>query len=296
MSGPAHQTFYGRGLLMSASGMFVISPDGLLLRLVRDATPWDLIFYRTLFLGIGLGFVLLVRYRTDVGRVLRRMGRLGLLSAFLMAASNITFVGAIAQTTVANTLVILATMPLFSAVLAWLLISEKVGGRTWVSILVALAGIVIIFAESLGTGHWMGNALAALTALGMGLNLVVLRHAGTRDVIPALCLSGFAAAAAVLPFAAAPSVITGQDMAVMAFMGFVVLPVSLCLFFGGTRYVPAAEVALLALIETVLGPLWTWLGVGETPSPLSLLGGGIVIAAIAVNAGMALRASSRSVA
>ena len=286
------RSLHVRGLALSATGVVVLSPDALFLRLVRDAGLWDVIFYRMLFLGCALAVGLGLYYRARLVEVVRGMGRADLLSAVLLAASNVGFVGAISHTTVTNALVILAATPLFSAVLGRVFIGETVPLRTWVAILVAIAGVGIVFRGSIGGGNWLGDAMALSVAFVWGLNLVVLRKAGRRDMTPALCLSGFLAALAVLPLAT-PVSVSAQDLAVLAILGCGILPVAFCLFFRGTRYMPAAEVALLALIETVLGPIWAWLGVGEVPSGAAIIGGAVVVAAIVGNSLLAMRGSAR---
>jgi len=285
---------YARGILMSAAGMLILTPDGLLLRLTSDAGFWNVVFFRSVFIGISLGVFLLLYHRLNIAFLWRGFGRAGMLSTLLMTGSNLCFVGAIANTTVANTLVILATMPLFSALLGRLILSERVGTRTWGSIAVAIGGIVVIFSGSLGAGNWLGDLLALATAILQSLNLVLIRKVKDRDVMtPSLCLSGFIAAALVLPLAD-PAAVSGENLGLLALMGLFVLPLSLGLFLSGARYAPAAEIALLALIETVLGPLWVWLGVGEVPSSLSLIGGTVVIAAVASNALYGIRQTRRS--
>ncbi len=281
-------TPYMRGISMSALGMIIISPDGLLIRLIDDAGIWQMTFFRSLFMGLSLALIIALRYRSRTLEVWRSIGKTGLFSALLMVGGNLGFVVAITYTTVANTLVILATMPFLSAVLGWWLIGEAVPSRTWVSITVALAGIGIIFVESLGGGTWLGDLMASATALLMGLNLIVLRKVRQRDMTPALCLAGFIGAGLALLFTQ-PSQIIAHDMAILALDGFIILPLSLALFLGGTRTVPAAEVALLALIETVLGPLWAWVGIGEAPSLMALVGGFIIIASITANAAIGIK-------
>jgi len=279
---------YLRGLALSASGMLVLSPDGLLLRLIRDATTWDVIFYRSLFIGISLTTVLAVWQRQRFLSHWRGIGRAGLLAAIFLAGGNIGFVGAVANTSVANTLVILAAMPFFAALLGRALIGERVRGRTWVAIGLAMGGILIIFAGSLGGGTWRGDLLAVFTTLMHALNLVALRMAGDRDMTPAVALGGILAALAVAPFASfAP--LTGHDLAILGLLGLVQLPLALSLFIAGARTVPAAEVALLSLIETVLGPLWAWIGVGEVPRPASFVGGALVIVAVVLNSALGVR-------
>ena len=288
---------HGRGLALSAAGMIVISPDALLIRLIRDAGVWDVIFYRSLFTGLILAAVLAFHHRGRLFGLWRGAGRAGAASTLLMGASNFAFVGAILNTTVANTLVIIATMPLFGAVLGWLLIGERVRARTGIAIAVAFAGIVVIFVDSLGSGNWIGDLMAMAAALMQAMNLVVLRTAGPRDMSGTVCLSGFASAAILpqaaqtrrrpLPFAA-PAAVGAHDLAVLALLGLVVLPLALTLFIAGARTAPAAEVALMALLETVLGPLWAWLGVGEVPTVRALAGGFLVVGAIVANAALAL--------
>jgi drug/metabolite transporter (DMT)-like permease len=282
------RSLYMRGILLSAVGMALLSPDALMIRLVADASAWDIIFYRNLFMGLSLGAYLIIRYRRDLIDTIRRAGWWMVVSTALLSLSNLGFVGAITHTTVANTLVILATLPFISAVFGWILIRERLAGRTWAAIIIAMGGIVLIFADSLGSGGMMGNLFAIGTAVAHGLNLVILRKLAPLDMTPALALSGFGAALIGLPLAA-PAAVTGHDLAILAVLGLAIVPVALALYLSGTRYISAAEVGLFALVETVLGPIWVWIGIGEVPAPITLVGGSIVMAAIVINAALALK-------
>jgi drug/metabolite transporter (DMT)-like permease len=277
-----------RGVLLSAGGMLILSPDGLMLRLIQDAGLADIVYYRSVFMSFTLALVLWALNRGDWKKPWRGFGRIGFFACLLMTVSNITFVGAIAHTTVANVLVILAAMPLFSALLGWLLIRERVKPRTWFAIMAALSGVVVIFAGSLSGGGWLGIGLALATAIVQSLTLVVLRHAENDVTIPALCLSGLLSGGVSL-FYASPYTVGHHDLTILALMGLLIVPVALTLFLSGTRYIPAAEVALFALLETVLGPLWVWLGVGEVPSAATWLGGAIVLSAIVIHSVLALK-------
>ena len=205
---------YARGIALSAAGMLVISPDGLLLRLIEQAESWDIVFHRSLLSGIILGVIAVFRPRAGGFTAPLVFCRFTFLSAFLVGISNVCFVGAIIHTTVANTLVIVAAMPLFSAVLGWMLIGEKVKPRTWVSILVAMTGVGVIVVDSLGGGDWLGNTLALITALVLALNLVVLRRAPGMDILLAVSLAGFIGAAIALPMSA-PFALSGHDMVLL---------------------------------------------------------------------------------
>lgn len=280
-----------KGLLLSTAGMLVISPDGLLVKLVQQADAFQIVFWRTLLTAITLSLVLLlVRGRGVVAHV-RGMGRVGLGASLMVGLSNISFVTAMTMTSVANTLVVLATLPLFGAILGLVLIGERVRPRTWAAIAVAFVGVVILLTGSVGLegGALAGDMVALGIPLFMGLALVLLRKAGDRDTVPVVALGGLASALLVLPWCD-PLAVTAEDMAVIALMGCLVTPLALSLYTSGARYLPAAEVALLALIETVLGPAWAWVGVGEVPAPLTLAGGALVVLAIAGNSVLALTA------
>lgn len=283
---------YLKGVALSAGGMIVISPDGLLLRLVEEAEHWDVVFLRTLGIFVAITLVVLARYRRRTVAVVRALGWPGVWATVALGGANIGFVMAMLNTTVANTLVILATMPLFSAAFGWLLIRERVSGRTWVSIAVAIAGIGVIFSGSIGGGGLVGDLIALFTALCHGIALVQLRRVGNRDTTPIVALAALLAAVVALPMAA-PLSYTLHDAGIILFQGLLQMPVALGMFLSGARFIPAAEVALFSLIETVLGPLWAWVGVGEVPAPLAVVGGLIVVGAVAGNSVLGLLRLSR---
>lgn len=271
---------YKRGLVMTAAGAVLLSPDGLLVRLVQDAGVWEILFYRMLFFGLALLVVLALQ--GDLAARTAALGWPDLALALLFAASSITFVLALQHTTVANTLLFMATTPLLGGLLGWFANAEKVPPRTWAAIAVAFAGMSVIFADSAALGSWHGDAIAAANAVIVAIILVFLRR-HSRDVLPGLCLNGFAVAAVAFPFAGSLTLGT-DDLVVLSVMGFGVLPISLCLFYAGARHVPPAEAALLAMLETVLGPLLVWAAVGETPTTQACVGGAAILLAIGANA------------
>ncbi|KAA5607445.1 DMT family transporter [Roseospira marina] len=285
-----------KGLLLSAAGMLVISPDGMLVKLVAEAEPLQVVFWRSLFLGLVLLAVVGFWQRRNTGRHLKAIGWGGLLASVLMGVTNIAFVVAMTLTTVSNALVVIATIPMVSALFGLALIGERVRLRTWIAMTLSFTGVVIIMSGSvgLGGGTVIGDLVALSVPVCLGLALVLMRKAGDRDTLPVVALGGILSAAAVLPFCA-PLDVTLHDFGIIAIMGLIVSPLALALYTSGARYIPAAEVALLALIETALGPFWAWVGVGEVPPGMTLVGGVLVIGAIAGNSALALlRRGSRS--
>jgi drug/metabolite transporter (DMT)-like permease len=274
-----------RGLLLSALGMMVISPDGVLLHMLTSAPLIDVVFWRTFGLGTTLFLGLALVYRRRLPRLIADIGGVGILCTVLMSISNLLFVDGMAHTSVANTLVFMASMPLWSALLGLVILREKVKGATWFAIALGLVGIGVIMSDSLSLGGdgLRGDLSALGAALAYGLNLVILRRAGDRDMTACLMLSGFLTAVVCMPFlntaAVAPS-----DWVILAALGLVILPLALTLFMAGARTAPAAEVALLSLVETLLGPLWAWLVLAEAPSTHAFVGGGLILLAVSLPA------------
>ena len=278
---------HAKGMMITAAGVLIITPDGLLTRLIQS-DPWTLLFWRSLLSGVSMLLVLLILYRRQSWTRIRAIGVPGLIVAALFGVGGVTFILAITSTTVANTLFIASTTPLFAALIAWLLMGEVVPRRTWAAIALALIGIAIIASQGLAGGSLFGNIAAVLTAMTLAGSFSLIRYYKDRDLVPAMALSMLLAALIALPFAA-PTTISASDAGWLAAMGLFMLPLSFGLMFIGPRYIPAAEVSLILLLEAILGPLWVWLAVGEEPGSRTLVGGAIVIVTLAANAAFGLR-------
>ncbi len=273
---------HAKGLLITGVGVLVLTPDTLLVRLI-SSDPWTIVFWRGALLALGLGIWFLAVYRRDAVAHCRAIGRPGLWASLLQTLGSIAFIVALSRTSVASTLFIVSTSPLFAALFSRWFLSEAIARRTWLAILVTLLGIAVIVSGTTDAGDWLGNLAALITAATMAGSFVIIRHRRHVNMIPAWALSGVLSALVVLPFAA-PFALGLQDAVFVAIMGLVVLPISFALIALGPRYLPAPEVALLLLLETVLGPFWVWLVIGENPGSRALLGGAIVVAALALHA------------
>jgi drug/metabolite transporter (DMT)-like permease len=289
--GRNERQLHRRGLMLAIAGMLILSPDALLIRLIDDADVFQIVFYRTLFMGIALALGLCAYYGRRLPHLVVAIGWRGALASLLMAASNFGFVGAMLNTSVANVLVILATIPIFGALFSWLLLGERIRRQTALAIMLAIAGVVVIVSGSLGRGGLLGDAIALGVAIMQGLNLTILRGAGDKDATLTLSAAGFLAAAAALPLAGTLSV-SAHDLGLLALLGGLVLPLALGLFIAGARYAPAPEIGLMALLETTLGPVWVWIGIGEVPPEEAFVGGALVIGAIVVNSVLSFRDGS----
>ena len=268
-----------RGLLITGIGVIVLTPDTLLLRLA-DLDVWTATFWRDLALGLVLMLGIAVVHRRATIRVFLTMGWAGLSVAFLFGANGILFVVAISNTGVANTLVIYATAPVFAALLSWIFLRERPSLQLWLVIFLSCAGIAIVVWDGVGRGTLLGDLAALFVAITMAGMFVILRAARAVNLIPATALGSLVAGLAVLGVAS-PLDVAWSSAGYVAAMGVFVLPISFALITLGPRYLPAPEVSLLMLLETVLGPLWVWLVLSEEPPLLTVVGGAVVLATLA---------------
>ena len=254
---------------------------------------FEITFWRSVFAAIFVGGFLLVR-RDFVGS-LRRSGIAGLMSGAMWAVMFTCFMLALTLTSTANTLIVLAVGPLTTALLARAVLKAPIPPRTWAAIAIAMVGIGAMFADSLrieARAAVLGMLIAFATPLAAAINVVILKKRGKSvDLIPAVFLGGTISAALVLPFAW-PFMADARDIALLVLLGFFQLGLPCTLLVIAVRHLSATEVALLALLEVVLGPLWAWLGAGEVPASSALFGGALVLSALILNELVAARRAS----
>jgi drug/metabolite transporter (DMT)-like permease len=179
-----------------------------------------------------------------------------------------------------------------AAGLGLLILRESVRRATWIAMAVGGVGVAVMVAEGISLGHFLGNAAAVLSALGFALFAVALRWQNKEDMLPAVCLGGFftTVIAGVMCLASGEGLaVSPHDILLASILGVGQLGLGMTLFTYGSKTVPAAELALLAMTEVVLGPFWVWLVLGETAGPWTLVGGAVLMAAIAGNALSGLR-------
>ena len=282
---------HAKGFLITTIGILILTPDSLLIRLV-NLDPWSTSFWRGILMGLSLLAWSVIKYRGAVLSKYREIGRSGLVISLLYATSSLCFVWSITNTTVANTLIIIATAPMFAALLSWLVLKETVSRATMLAILSAFAGIVIVIGDDLGGGHLVGDLFALGTATAMAAVFTMIRRSKDVDMVPATSLSGFIVAAIMLPLMAGlPGAFDYPPLqwGYILLMGIVVQAIPFGMLTIGPRYIPAPEVSLILLLETVLGPLWVWLVLTEEPGENALIGGAIVIGTLLVHSLRRLR-------
>ena len=277
------------GVVLVLAGAVMLSLAGISLRVMESASGWQILFYRSLTFFIVIFLYLAIRYRTRVIRAFVTAGRPGLVVALSLGVGSTCYVFALLLTTVANALFLLSSAPFMAAVLGWIVLRERVRPMTWIAMTVALAGISLMIVNGIQSGRLLGNIIALVTPVTFAIMLVTVRRVGDRDMIPAICLGGLVGAS--IGFGMSDTlVISRHDLALCLFMGVVQYAGGFVLITLGARHVPAAEVALLSLVEVLLAPTWVWIGVGEVPTAITLAGGTIVLAAVVVQMVTAARA------
>ena len=277
---------HARGIMLAAGGMVLISPDGLLYRLV-DLNDLQVLFWRGLFSAAAL--CLWVQFSRPGGLPgAVRAGGLALLACvLLLSVETVFFVMSIMRTTVANTVVIFSTTPLFAALMAMFFLRQRVGPGTWLAIACAMTGVAIIFSGSLGGGSLTGDLLAVASAVTLAGNLTIIRARPETSMPAALGLSAVVIAC-VMGATVDIGLPSAKDLAVTFAMGVVIQGLAFSMLLAAARYLPPAETALFVLLESVLGPLWAWLGVGEVPATVAFVGGALIITALGARSGAML--------
>ena len=272
-----------KGVLLMIAASLCWSTGGIFVRNLAIKDDWEIVFWRSLFMVVFLSAVLAFQYRGAVFARIRAVGMPGIIAGALLGSTFFFFILSVMRTTTANTFVLMSTGPFFAALFGWIFLRERVPARTWVAIGFALGGISLIFAGGIEAGRTLGNLLALGVPTAFALNIVVLRrmHASV-DMVPAVLIAGLLSLALALPFAL-PFAAQAQDFFVLAPMGCLQLGLGCLLMTRATRYLSTSEIGMLSLIETVLAPLWVWIGIGERPSTLALIGGAIVVGALLVN-------------
>jgi len=280
-------SLHARGILISIIGVLILSPDSLLIRLLSLDNN-TLIYYRGLLAAITITALLAIYYRQKFFAVILTAGWAGALNGCFFAATNITFVHSIQITSVANTLVIVSSAPIFAAILSVIVLREKQPMRTWIVILLSLAGIFMIGLGSYQSDALTGDLFALVCAITTACSAVLVRLRKTIDLLPSVIFGSLIMALYAWLNAPITSVSYAQ-FGYLALIGLVVVPLAFTCLTIAPRFAGSAEVQLVFLLEAILGPLWVWLVINETPSLNTLIGGGVLLASVAWFAAQALR-------
>ncbi|MFG6448299.1 DMT family transporter [Roseateles sp. BYS180W] len=281
------------------------SSAGVVARHLQAAQGFEVTFWRSAFTALFMALALTHLQGRRWLRSVLKAPRAVWLSGLCWAVMFTAFMQAIMLTRVANVLVTMALGPLLTALFARLFLQHRMPTHTWWAMALGSAGVALMFAlqMDMGAQHWRGMLIALAVPLAAATNWTVLQHkaraaSASADepdtMLCALWMGALASAlftGAVMLFSRWSWSATPQDLLLLGGLGLFQLVLPCLLVVRLSRELPAPEIALLGLLEVVLGVLWAWWGAGEAPAAASLIGGGMVLAALAFNEAINIRAA-----
>ena len=266
---------YARGLLIAIIGILILTPDSATLNMV-DADPFAVLFWRSCGLMLTMFSVAFIVHRKNLIRYFRALGWIGVASVPLLALTQICFVVGVQLTNPSHVLVMLAVVPLSGAIFSRLILAERIDLATLISIFAGMFGVTVMVLGSFGGGNLAGDIMAAGVPIFFGLWMVLNRLSKAGDTFLPHGIS--AIVTGIFCFYVADSLeIPSEDYFPMAANALIIATVPFMCIIVALRYVSAAEVGLVALLETLIGPLWVWLAIGVAPTFWAGVGGGILL-------------------
>ena len=278
-----------KGSFLAFVAVMFITPDSLFIRL-SNVDTWGLVFYRGMIPFFTVLIGMLIVYKSNFFKMLFNSGYHGLIFITTFSITNITFVVSIQNTNVANTLVMIAMAPMLSAILGAIFLKEIPDRKTWLAIMVTFLAAVYIFYDSLQLGNVYGDILGFITGLGLAINAVTIRSAKKKNLLPAavvgkLCVAIFAM------FFIETYALVDRDLFIVPLMSIMCVAIPFVLVTIAPRFIPAEEVNLFFLLETIIGPFWVWMVIKEQPSIETIQGGMVIILTIAIHSFLKLKKS-----
>ena len=278
-----------KGSLLAFIAVMLITPDSLLIRLSNIET-WGMLFYRGAIPFVVVLIGLLIFYNKNFLNALFNVGYTGIFYTISFAICNITFLVSIQNTNVANTLVMVAMAPMISAILGGIFLKEVPDKKTWVAILITFFSAIYIFNDSIQLGNFFGDLMGFVTATGLAVNAVLVRSAKDRDLLPSAVLGKLCVAIFAFFFVESFDLV-GNDMIYIPLMCVLCVAIPFVLVTIAPRFIPAEEVNLFFLLETIIGPIWVWMIIKEQPSIETVQGGVVIIVTIAIHSFLKLKKS-----
>ena len=272
-------------MLLIFAGATCMSFVGLLMRLLETTDGMVILFYRSITLAGMVALVACLRRKQTLLIFLRSLDQTDIMMGVALAIAFTTYVYAMLLTSIASALLLLTLSPFFAAILGWVWIGERPHRLTWPAMAAALVGVSLMIGDGISMGRTAGNLVALVSSLSFAVMLVLARRSRREDVLGGTFLGGVMALAAggvSAGLLGSGLTISTPDLLLTLLMGAFTIGIGIALVTWGTGYVPAAEVSLLTLTESVLGPIWPWIFLGQAMTLTEVGGGAIVLGAVAL--------------
>ena len=278
-----------KGSLLAFIAVILITPDSIFIRLSNIET-WGMLFYRGAIPFVVVLIGLIFFYKNNLLKALIGIGYPGIFYVISFSICNITFIISIQNTNVANTLVMIAMAPMLSAILGSIFLKEVPDSKTWIAIIITLIAVSYIFHDSIEMGNFYGDLFGLITAFGLACNAVIARFAKNRDLVPSAVIGKLCVAIFAFFFVDTFSLV-GTDLIFVPLMCVMCVAIPFVLVTIAPRFIPAEEVNLFFLLETIIGPFWVWLIINEQPSIETIQGGSVILLTIAIHSFLKLKQS-----
>ena len=278
-----------KGSFLAFIAVMFITPDSLFIRLSNVET-WGLVFYRGVIPFFTVLIGMLIIYKLNFFKMLFTSGYHGIIYIVTFSITNITFVVSIQNTNVANTLVMIAMAPMMSAILGAIFLKEMPDKKTWIAITITFMAAIYIFYDSLQLGSIYGDILGFVTALGLAVGAVTIRSAKKKNLVPAAVIGKLFVAIFAMFFIES-YVLVERDLFIVPLMCVMCVAIPFVMVTIAPRFIPAEEVNLFFLLETIIGPFWVWMVIKEQPSIETIYGGVVIILTIAIHSFLKLKKS-----
>mgnify|MGYP003965701065 FL=1 len=276
-----------KGSLLAFIAVMLITPDSIFIRLSNIET-WGMLFYRGAIPFVVVLIGLIFFYKNNLLKALVGIGYPGIFYVISFSICNITFIISIQNTNVANTLVMIAMAPMLSAILGSIFLKEVPDSKTWIAIIITLIAVSYIFHDSIEMGNFYGDLFGLITAFGLACNAVIARFAKNRDLVPSAVIGKLCVAIFAFFFVDTFSLV-GTDLIFVPLMCVMCVAIPFVLVTIAPRFIPAEEVNLFFLLETIIGPFWVWLIINEQPSIETIQGGSVILLTIAIHSFLKLK-------
>ncbi len=269
------------GPILVFLGAFSLSFGGLIVKSFEGATLWQILFWRSLFFILVISIFLLVVYKKKIFTAFKKSGFPGLFGGIILSSGFCGYVFAMYNTSVANTNFIIQTQTLFLAIFGYFFLKEKISRLTFVSIILAILGIILMIGSTLTPGQMSGNIAAFIMPISFAILILIIRKYPNVDMVPLQLISGIVAM--IIGYIVAGKItISSHDIFLGFLAGFFQLGFGFILITIGARTTPSTMVGIIMLTEAVLGPVWAWTFVDERPPFVVFVGGSIVILAVII--------------
>jgi DME family drug/metabolite transporter len=278
-AGMAEQS-YGRGIVYVLLAVLGWSLSGVFVRFLPDLSGWQINCWRGYWMSVALLIYLFAAYGREAPRRFLEIPWPGLVgAAFFFAFGSTLYVTSLTFASTAVVSVIGALSPIFAGIMAPWIIGERAGLSAWIAAGMALVGVAVIGWDGLATGSMLGVLISLGVPICFAGQTVMLRRYRAHDMMPAICIGGFATFIVAGLFGGGFSV-TLREVLILSLMGPVQLAIPLIFYGKGARSVPAVALSLIVMLDVILNPLWSWIGVGEEPGLSAFIGGAIIVAAV----------------